>query len=237
MTVAVDPDDVSTWPAGLVKALRGALTRLRDTDYASDLAIPLSEEQLAELFEGRPLRVYHATRLLEHESLGVRHEGLRALNAQHVQSRIEAAVGSGAITAADADLIRQTTAYACSREGRWEGQVCAVVGRTTLVREAPGLELFLSCWGGEAIYWLAPPTTKQILRRLGTPSIVVIDLPVDGEALWSPQLARVLAGHLAGLPNRTGQVTYRDSIPASSIATIWQPGNPEYDRLRGLPRE
>ncbi|MCC6497896.1 MAG: hypothetical protein IT193_16715 [Propionibacteriaceae bacterium] len=237
MTTAVDPDDLSTWPTALLAELSDALTKFPTTEYASDLAIPLSNERLVMLLEGRPLRAYHATRLLEHEVIGIRRDGLRMLTPEHVERRISAAVAAGSITKHDAAMFRAGTVYAIPGPGERDGRVCAVVSRSTFADFPSGVRPLLSTWGGEAIYWRAAPEARVRLAELGRPSIVVVDLPLLGVSFHAfPGLGPVFAGHLAGLAMAWGDVHYFADVPGSAVADIWQPGSSTYDRYPMLPR-
>lgn len=122
MAEAVDPDDMSTWPA----ALQGCLAEyVRGVDaaatWAADLRLPLTEEQVTPLLGGRPLRTYHATRLLPHEVDSVRSAGLRALSPEHVEQRIADAHAVGAISGQEADRLRAQSVYAKGLQGRRSG--------------------------------------------------------------------------------------------------------------------
>ena len=79
MADAVDPDEACTWPAALCDALAEAVADVDPETAASDLEVPLSDTEVTALLDGRPLRVYHATRLLPHEIESVRGDGLHAL--------------------------------------------------------------------------------------------------------------------------------------------------------------
>lgn len=238
MTDPVDPDDVSTWPRELRDTLAQFVAGVEPAEtYASDLEMPLSDEQVIALLRGRPLRVYHATRLLPHEVESVQCDGLRALKPEHAERRIDGAVAAGAITVEEADCLRAQTVFATGYDGVREGQVCAVLGQTAFSEDWRGVWALLTTWGGEAIYMHAEADTQARLRSLGAPSVVVLDLPLT-EARWLmfPGLGNALAGHLAGLLSRGADVHYKASVPASAVIGIWQPGVSEYDRFPNLPR-
>ncbi len=238
MTDAVDPDDVSTWPAALRDTLAEYVAGVDPAETSAvDLELPLTDQQVTALLGGRPLRTYHATRLLPHEVKSVRGDGLRALKPEHLERRIADALAAGAISTEEADRLRARTVYAEGSKGTRSNQVCAVVGLTAFAEDWCGVWPLLSTWGGEAIYWHAEGETLARLRSLGAPSVVVLDLPLAAASwLMFPGLGKALAGHLARLLSRHADVFYRASVPASAVVTVWQPGAPEYDRFPDLPR-
>lgn len=238
MSDAVDPDDVRTWPPSLRHTLAECVADVDPAEtYACDLeGLTMSDEQVTALLGGRPLRAYHATRLLPHEVESVRRDGLRALSPEHVEQRIAGALGSSAITTEEADRLRAGTVYAEGAEDGRADQVCAVLGRIAFGENWQGVSRLLSCWGGEAIYWHANGDTLTMLKSLGSPSIVVLDLPLTAAPwLMFPGLGKSLAGHLGGLLSCGADVIYKADVPASAIVGIWQPGAPEYDRFTNLP--
>lgn len=205
--------------------------------YVDELDIP-PDRQVLELLEGRPLRVYHATRLLPHEVESVRDDGLRTLTEDHVQRRIAGAVEVGAIEIEAADFLRAHTVFVKKHavEGRRD-QVCAIAGTDVFTEHPSGVRLLLSTWGGEAIYWCVGDGMQARLRSLGTPSIVVLDLPMNGTPwLMFPGLGAVLAACLGRLDSPGADVLYRGPVPASAVVDVWQPGMPGYDQYDRLPR-
>ena len=224
-TDAVDPDDQQTWP-----------DRLR-------AAASLSDAQDAELFsaallDDRPLRAYHGTRLLPHEVDGIRRDGLRALSAEHIAAKLESAERAGAISANDRARLAQRQVFSPGSITNWtvsgrRDRVCAVVGLTTLTGN--GLNLQLCTWGGEAIYSGAEDLKPQ-LSRIGTPTVVVLDLQLTRREFktWGPVMA-LFAGLVTGEEPRVAEIHVLDAVAASEIVAIWQPGMPQYDSLTGLP--
>lgn len=205
--------------------------------FACDLRVPLSDVEVTALLGGRPLRTYHATRLLSHEVESVRSDGLRALTPEHVEHRIADALAVGAISTVEADRLGDHTVYVKGINGRRSDQVCALLGLIVFSEGSHGVRPLLSTWGGEALYWHANGETLARLRSLGAPSVVVLDLPLTA-ASWrmSNEFGSALAGHLAGLLQCTADVFYYASVPASAVVSIWQPGAPDYDRFPDLPR-
>ena len=144
----MDPDEVCTWPAALCDALAEAVADWILETAASDLEVPLSDTEVTALLDGRPLRVYHATRLLAHEIESVRGDGLHALTPELVERRIGGAVNAGAITATDAERFRAQTVYANGSRGRRSDQVCAVAGLSAFTEGWRGVWPLLNTWGG-----------------------------------------------------------------------------------------
>lgn len=237
MAGPVDPDDVVTWPQELHEALAPFTEGVAPETYADELGVTLSDERVTTLLGGRPLRTYHATRLLPHEVESVHRNGLVALTPGHAERRIVEAVSAGAVTPGDAERFRRQTVFATGYQGRREDQVCAIAGSTAFGEDWRGVWPLLSTWGGEAIYMHADAGTRSRLRAVGQPAIVVLDLALT-DAPWRmfPGLGTMLAAHLARLPSRGADVFYGASVPASAVVAVWQPGAPEYDRFPNLPQ-
>lgn len=108
----VDVDWPQTWPPDVAQAVAEHAERLRGTsEYAGDLDLSYDDEdQFLTLVAGRPLRMYHCTRLLDVEVQAVRNEGLRLLNRELMADKIHHAVAAGALTAGEGDEL----ANACS---------------------------------------------------------------------------------------------------------------------------
>lgn len=234
---AIHLDDVRTWPEGLQQ---------RFAEPSPDRA-PLTDELFVELLEGRPLRMYHATRLLPHEVDRIRGEGLLRLTHELVQSKLDDAVRVGAITEAQAIEARAGSIIETKYEGRREGQVCFVLSLDKFEHLPGDVRDLLSSWGGEGIYHVAAlaPEHKALLSSLGLPSIVAADVHLSVPLPYStPSLPPVFASRAgASKPGYDGDprpssadVILRADVPASGIGAIWQPGCREYDRFTQLPK-
>ncbi|MDN5724770.1 MAG: hypothetical protein L0G99_02405 [Propionibacteriales bacterium] len=123
----------------------------------------LLDNAIFDLFDGRSLRVFHATRLMEHEVEAIRQDGLRRLSPHLVKTRIGNAENAGALSHSEAQWLRQHDIYTQRPSGRRDGQVCALLGRHKLTQRS-AVEMLLGIWGGEAIYWCAGDDMRRRLR-------------------------------------------------------------------------
>jgi hypothetical protein len=176
--------------------------------------------------EPQVLRAYHCTRLLPHEVSMIREQGLRPLTEALVTDRIRQAHKYHAITRAQRDELLRGGHVFCDSE-RWrrkgrENQVCFISSRR-LFEQAPGACIrFLSMWGGEGIYMSnGGGALRPLLRTLGRPAIVVVDL--------DPKVQCRTDGGL--------DVFYPAPVPPERIVDLWQPGHQEYDVHSELPSE
>lgn len=224
----VDPDDLTTWP----EALRVAASRYRP---GGDL---LADDRLFDLLDRRPLRAYHATRLLPHEVESIRRDGLRPLSVEHVEQRLTDAERVGALTADE--LARLAARHVFSPEsaahgqiGGRRGRVCAVVGRSSVSRR--GLGLPLSTWGGEAIYWTAGDLADR-LAQIGAPAVVVLNLELSGPIYTAGPVLGLFSALLRGEPLHDAEVHVLAPIAPSAVVAVWQPGSAGYDAFPDLPR-
>src|SRR3954470_17110557 len=97
MKGVVDVDDAATWPAVLCERVDEWVERKRcKTKRTCDLHIH-EDEALVGMLDGYLVRAFHCTRLLDHERVMIREQGLRALSPDLVLERIHRAHGVGAL--------------------------------------------------------------------------------------------------------------------------------------------
>ncbi|MFE7451482.1 hypothetical protein [Streptomyces griseus] len=147
--------------------------------------LPYEDTALAFL-EGHLVRARHHTRLLDHEKDAIRARGLRLLDAQLVNDRLEQAHQLGYLTEAEHETLRTVNETVPDQRvpGRREDQVCLTLSAATQLHHIHGVHRLLTYWGGEAIYWQhceGSPALATKLRSLGVPSVVTA-LLVQGAA-------------------------------------------------------
>jgi hypothetical protein len=235
----IDVDDPASWPP-LVRAWAAEQAdRLRGSaNFTEDLRFfPDRDEEFRARLAGRKLRVYHATRLLDHEVSWIREHGLRPLTRELVEERIEAAHQHGYLTAAERERLLAENVFALGYAQDREGLVNLVIGRRGYDDDPTDVTPLLSAWGGEGIY-RAAEGLEEYLARLGRPAIVAAAVDLSGsfpEAPTSPSLPNLFVGRLLELPHCWAVLQIRRSVPTQDVLAIWQPGHPEYDRHRELP--
>ena len=175
----MDLDDARTWPPavrGFAEHWAGIL--IGSVCDASDLAVPPADrETFTTLIGDEPFRVYHCTRMLDEETADIRRDGMAPLSRALVTSRIQLACAAGYLTTSEASALLSGSAIESAGTGERLGQVCAVAGRGIFDDDPVAVELLLSLWGGEAIYWAHERSRLGMrLRLLGRPSIVVLDI-------------------------------------------------------------
>ena len=243
----VDLDDPATWSAdlaGLIDELAPAVPEGLDT--ASDLhneAGELAEydSQVREMLAGRLLRTYHATRLLDYEIEDVRALGLRALTEESLTERVDRAIQSGFIAAADRAALRSSTALVGEPPHvamHRFGEVSLVSSRQPLAQPWPWQ--LMSNWGGE-VRQFGPVWTDaefERIRRLGHPSLIVagIDVSTQAAAGTGRELIFDFIGVRLGLNGNGVTIHYATDIPSEQIMDICHPGHPEYDRHSHFPK-
>ncbi|MEV7482362.1 hypothetical protein [Streptomyces halstedii] len=95
----VDVDDSATWPAPLVGLVGELADKARRSGHApenyQDLNLLLHEDAALAVLEGHLVRARHHTRLLlDHEKDAIPAQGLRLLDAQLVNDRLDQAHSS-----------------------------------------------------------------------------------------------------------------------------------------------
>lgn len=220
-------DDMRTWS----KLVRGYVDEqvpqfLARSDIVEDARILATQ--------GR-VRAYHLTRLLEHEVDSIRRNGLALASAGLVEARIADAVVHRCLTRRDA---RYLLVRFADRDQHWESRANLLYVLASL-KPLRGISVsgthYLREWGGEILsHCSSEPKFRDLLETLGTPSIIKMDLALVGDHIVPGVTARLLRVRT----KRGGSVTIALDRPiaAGEIVSILQPGDPEYDNLRTLPR-
>lgn len=229
LSPVADIDDPSTWPEELAAQVNELADQIRMTTpdlselSCSDLPLWGHEAGIRQLLNGCLLRAYHATRLLPHEADAVRAQGLRMLTTELVKDRLATAYQLGYITDVEHDKLLAGKALSSDRLG----QVCFFLSTTTIIRDATGLHLLLSTWGGEGLYRQHAHSDNPLrdkLRSLGHPTIVVaqLDFTVPTKLLVFPSLANAFVGKTLGLTDVGGDIFYSAPIPPTHIERLIQ---------------
>lgn len=232
----LDIDRPRTWPADLL-AVTSRLSLGQTIGEMQDHWFPDEEVfSFRSLVRKYSMRVYHATRLLDHERVAIRDDGLRALSEDLLAERIISASELGLLTAEERVVLEASNAFASGTAEHRENRVCFVIGQHVFQDEPGGVESFLTVWGGEGIYMRLDRDDRARLERLGRPSIVVADVAMDRDWHAFPELLNLFVRRALG-DHVIAELHYLASVPAGSVAAIWQPGSPDYDRYPMLPRE
>ncbi|GAA4980385.1 hypothetical protein [Kitasatospora paranensis] len=243
---AVDVDDSRTWPpalADLVGRLADDVDLAEaDRDEYVDLDLDAYEDDVLALLDGHLVRALHCTRLLDYEADAIRAEGLRLLDEDLVNDRLDQARERGLFTDAEHTLLRSGHRLAPGRRVMGSsGEVCLTLSAEATAHHTHGARPLLTNWGGEVVY--SPhcdtdPGLAAKLRSLGRPALVTahLDLAYPGDHKVSKSLVHTFVGKAIGHTPANADVFYRAPVPASHIASIVFPGDLGYDRIPGLPR-
>jgi len=216
----IDIDDQATWPEG-VKFFVASLFKKYILDKNQFLID--EDEQLIPLFESRPLLTYHASRLLPHEIIDIKDNGLQILNKELVTRKIRDAVNHGFLAREiGEDLLQNSILWRERTTGR-ENQACLVLGNTPFRAETPGLRLLFGIWGGEAINkTVIGNKYKDILCNIGEAVVVKVLLPLDINSNFHSHPSITLS-FMKALKNKkpVGDLLWREGpIPAQYIIEI-----------------
>lgn len=242
LPLAVDVDKPETWPPAVAEWAAKEADDLRgSTEFTSDLDGTLieRENEFRELFGGRKLLAYHASRLLDEDITAIREHGLQRLSPELVARRIDLAERLDHLSADDASELRQSNAFAIENHVGREDLVCMILGRETLDRDPYGVNPLLGTWGGEAIHGGPLPDRDDNVRPFGTPTIVVARFGLGGgtdRVRTGPSVPKLFVGRLLGLEDISADVFLHDDVPPEDILGFWQPGDPDYDRHQELER-
>jgi hypothetical protein len=244
LSPAVDLDKEQSWPSVIIAELAPLLPsilRERQATIAFELsgdrwhnpAPPTPSTKAAygiinHEMTDRRIKIFHATRLLDFDS--VRHEGLRLLDFDHqintMRTALLAAGQFASVGEIDA-LIATVNTNDDFFRGR-DGQVWATPLRRLL--HDGGCDVFFDHWGGEAIQRLATMASRQLeigIRSLGTPAVVTASIPAFGCCTFSQwRLAPTMVGLMlerAGIKEKSWEawdVLVKQVIPAEWIESV-----------------
>lgn len=240
----IDVDLPDTWleevhnrVAYYARRLEGSSASTLDLDISFD-----EQEAFREELAGTQVKVYHATRLLDHEVESIRAEGLIPLSADLVRTRIKRAAERGALSQDERDeLLAGNLFDAGDNVSNREGQVCFFLSVEVLSHSVSGVWNLMTKWGGEGIYFGSfSDLTETRLKLVGRPSVVVAAVDLSPSQLIHPVYPGVLKSFVGRLRNHedyAADVLYKAPVPPVQILDIWQPGHPEYDRFQELPED
>lgn len=189
---------VDTWPNGLQRLLNDNLGLLREHAKEEMRIEELSWDDLQVRYNPPPIPHaavravlveeanaflsdqiilgFHCTRLSETDVETIRIGGLEPLSSDLLKRRLHRCVETGALVSEQVEIfnIDNQTAHKYRRDRIW-----FVYSRNLLNNELGLYRLFQS-WGGEALYGCHEnnPETKDVLRSIGRPCIVVAAMPV-----------------------------------------------------------
>ncbi|NRD67992.1 hypothetical protein HRD49_40305 [Corallococcus exiguus] len=237
----IDPDDVSTWPDDLrdyVDEL--AASAPGDVEYTADLRLLDEAKPMLAMLSGAVVRAYHCTRLLPHEVVGVRQNGLKVLSSDLMAAKIGDALSAGAISRAESVELMDGHVFAKGLARHRKGRVCLVAGRDMFDSHSSGFDSLLSIWGGEAIYSAMGGRWETRLREIGTASVVAVNLNFEHvteskQHLVFPGIAELFVGYSLKLKDRGAEIHYFADVLGAHVVDVWQPGHAAYDKHRELP--
>lgn len=238
----IDLDNVDTWPPAMVREIIPLLASILKEKEA-DLQYCISGDRwhkpsppspaanaahrtIKREMAGRRIAVFHATRLLDWDS--VLREGLLPLDlAKQISAMKEGLVASSQFHAeSEIDSLLASVDLSLL-EGR-EGQVWGTPLRRYL--HDGGCDVFFNHWGGEAIQRLAHMASAKLetaIRRLGTPAVVTFAMPAFGCCTFGDlRLPTTMVGLLlerAGLIERNLEcwdVLLKRSVPPDWIQSV-----------------
>lgn len=247
---AIDLDKEQSWPTAIIAKVAPLLPSIlseRQGTTAFELsgdrwhspapptlstkaAYGIINHQMAD----RRIKIFHATRLLDFDS--VRHGGLRPLDLDHQISTMRAALLAAGqfASASEIDaLIATVNTNDDFFRGR-EGQVCATPLRRLL--HDGGCDVFFDHWGGEAIQRLAAMASRQLvtgIQSLGAPAVVTASIPAFGCCAFSewklaPTMVRLMLER-AGMTQKCWEawdVLLKQAIPAEWIESVLPKDHP-----------
>ena len=240
----VDLDDARTWTTEIRETTKSFAEPLRGTtEYTADLSIDPDREDTFRLsLQGTFVKVYHATRLLDHEAEDIRNEGLTPASQDLVERRIATASDHGYVDDSVRDGLLSGNLFGAGEYvANREGMVCFFASRSVMDDFIAGIWSLMTTWGGEIVYFGSKlsDTTRARLKVIGRPAIVVA--AVELSESWrvhyvAPGVANAFVGKYLGFTSYDFDLHYRGRVPGEQILDIWMPSDPQYDGFPELPR-
>ena len=174
-------DRPSSWPAALSTYLDEHHDVFRaweaKTRHASAPSFDKAIYGLRDILKAYEIRGWHCTRLTDAEVDEILRNGMRLPNAEMLTRRIDTLVKTNLIEPQVA--LRLKLENWADEENR-AGIVWFCFYRPGKADEF-GIGPFFRHWGGEALYRCHQddPVTSPILRRIGTPRVVEVDVPIS----------------------------------------------------------
>lgn len=219
----VNVDDITSWPTDIA----GFIEEQSETaDLESNPFMTAEEDILLNLLESLHLLVYHATRLLPHEKIDIKTNGLQILTKELVTKKIQDAVAHGYIEKiVGSELLAGSSLWSDPRARRAD-QICFVLGKKPFEMEDPGLHSLFSIWGGESINFTEFGRIHESeLREIGEPAIVKAILPITRESSFDafPSLTASFIKVYRNEPDASDIFWKNLPIPSSCILDIVSP--------------
>lgn len=233
-------DEPDSWPHQVSQQIAElADTATGPSDFSDDMDCDQDKAASVDRLLGSySMQVYHASRLLPHEVDYIRRHGMQPTTPRSIERRIDDAYRHGALTEDEYEFVSAHHMHATdehTRRGRRLDQICFMSSRQTLTDDPEAANPLLKHWGGEVIYYSANLTSYQPLRKMGTPSIIVAQLPIRNfpTRMIMHISERLAASHL-GIGGSDFSLFYEHPVTPAQIVDVWQPGMPEYDAYPGL---
>ncbi|WP_338890541.1 hypothetical protein [Rhodococcus sovatensis] len=236
-------DDLSSWPPVLQEvadeSVQMAQRRVPD-DREVELPESLSKVIDQELTK-RGIIVYQCSRLLADEVRDIRENGLRATSSALLADKVEAAVRSGFITRAQAELIVNNGVLTSRDQARGRnGAICALTTLQTAKADPEGVRSFFEYWGGEITYFWQRHTSdvglKETLRSIGEPTLITFVHHPQSTDVYAPDLSTLVVDLWRNSSAVTGEVHLRiqpgNRLP---VTTIVHPGDPRWPARVPIP--
>jgi hypothetical protein len=175
---------------------------------------------------------YHCARLTDAEIDSILRNGMQLQNSTSLRRRVEVLQAAGLVDdASAAEFLKLNSADDTNRAGMiW---FCFFPPR---IAGESGIESLLRHWGGEALYrW---HRKGALLQRIGTPCIVVADVPIadlnENSSLSTRLVRRYFQNRGRDIREEVDHEGYtRSPLSAEAIRSIVRFPDPEFLRLTG----
>lgn len=219
----VNMDDTTTWSTDIVEFIQ---EQSETVDLESNPFMTAEDEILRNLLDSLHLLVYHATRLLPHEEIDIKTNGLQILTKELVTEKIRNAVtGRYLEEEVGRELLAGSTLWSNPHAHR-ANQICFVLGISPFEKEESGLCPLFDIWGGETINFTEVGNKyKSRLKQIGEPAVIKTILPLSRQSSINvyPGLTTSFIRVYRNEPDSSDVFWKNMSIPSNYILDIVKP--------------
>ena len=258
----IDVWNVATFDQGINERLRGASDLIRkyfETDRRQQRERTLShhcgpppsnpfaagflkfQEELSAQIADRTIRAWHYTRLMDDEADAIIVRGAVPSTLETIKARLDRQVGAGLFPSEMADALFTASPFHGSQHDARAGKFWLTSLPRTI--DDGGVELLLSSWGGEAVYfWQDDEMLQAQLATLGRPRVIEAAVPLaltnhryDASCALVASFARTL-GCQTDTPSFDLYVT--QPLGPEAILAVHSEGDMIFDQIgRGYPTD
>jgi hypothetical protein len=241
----IDPAEQTTWPADIRTEVEELAAKCReqpentpntpsyelslghvDTNYKAEAAF-------RDVLDGRPVALFHATRLLPHEHDAIYRDGLVVLTRDHRSRRLDRVIEIYGYQLGVERLERLRHSGPLSWDSSQQSARLGTLWGVTPLRDSfeeggSDLTIFLSHWGGESFYWAkeeSPELDETICLLTERSAPAIVEVGVQANSLTHRKLWPVFVAQLDHWRTPYMGFCMQQSVPPERVIAILDPSS------------